>query len=59
MSRKNKHWTLELCKIEAKKYYYPLNDAVNSNKLFDNIICLPLNLDITCENIDLYIKIFI
>ena len=46
-------------KIEAKKYYYPLNDAVNSNKLFDNIICLPLNLDITCENIDLYIKILI
>ena len=46
-------------KIEAKKYYYPLNDDINSNKIFDNIICLPLNLDITYEIIDKYIEILL
>ena len=44
--------------IEAKKYYYPLNDNCNnSNELFKKIICLPLNIDLTFENIDYYIKI--
>jgi dTDP-4-amino-4,6-dideoxygalactose transaminase len=44
--------------IEAKKYYYPLdNNCNNSNELFKNIICLPLNTDLTFETIEYYIKI--
>lgn len=44
--------------IEAKKYYYSLdNNCINSCNLFKNIICLPLNTDITFEIIDLYINI--
>jgi len=43
--------------IEAKKYYYPLDDASpKSITLFNNIICLPLNLDINYSIIDLYIN---
>lgn len=42
--------------IEAKKYYYPLDlNCINSYNLFKNIICLPLNVDITNETIDYYI----
>jgi len=46
-------------KIEAKKYYYPLEyeKHQNSRELFDNIICLPLNLDIDEKIIDKYIDI--
>ena len=44
-------------KIEAKKYYYPLNNNINSTTLFDNIICLPLNMDINYAIIDIYINI--
>ena len=46
-------------KIEAKKYYYPIENEnhKNSQKLFDNIICLPLNLDIDEKIIDKYIEI--
>ena len=41
-----------------KKYYYPLdNNSTFSNKLFNNIICLPFNTDITFEIIDYYIEI--
>ena len=44
--------------IEAKKYYYPLdNTSINSVELFDKIICLPLNTDITFETIDYYIQV--
>lgn len=44
--------------IEAKKYYYPLNkESKVSNDLFDRIICLPLNIDITYIHIDKYINI--
>jgi len=45
--------------IEAKKYYYPLdNTCKKSIDLFDKIICLPLNIDITEDIIDNYIIIF-
>ena len=45
-------------KIEEKKYYYPLDkNARVSVKLFRNIICLPLNLDIDELVIDKYINI--
>lgn len=44
--------------IDAKKYYFPLDkDCKNSVKIFKNIICLPLNTDITFEIIDLYIDL--
>jgi dTDP-4-amino-4,6-dideoxygalactose transaminase len=44
--------------IEAKKYYYPLDkNCVKSFELFNKIICLPLNMDMTFESIDYYIKI--
>jgi len=44
--------------IEAKKYYYPLEKTFkNSYDLFNKIICLPLNTDLTSEHIDLYIDI--
>jgi dTDP-4-amino-4,6-dideoxygalactose transaminase len=44
--------------IEAKKYYYPLDFTCNNSvNLFNRIICLPLNTDITFEVIDIYIKI--
>jgi dTDP-4-amino-4,6-dideoxygalactose transaminase len=45
-------------KIEAKKYYYPLDwKCKNSVNLYERIICLPLNIDINQEMIDLYIHI--
>jgi len=44
--------------IEAKKYYHPLNiNSEFSMKIFNNIICLPLNIDITFDIIDYYIDI--
>jgi len=47
-------------KIEAKKYYYPLNvNHNNAKRLFDTIICLPLNTDTTFETIRLYINILL
>lgn len=46
--------------IEAKKYYYPLDlNCTNSLNLFENIICLPLNLDINENIIDFYIECII
>jgi dTDP-4-amino-4,6-dideoxygalactose transaminase len=43
--------------IEAKKYYFPLNSSSeNSINIFNKIICLPLNLDINEEIIDIYIS---
>jgi dTDP-4-amino-4,6-dideoxygalactose transaminase len=45
-------------KIEAKKYYFPLDSSCTiSNKLFENIICLPLNIDIDENIVDYYINI--
>lgn len=44
--------------IDAKKYYYPLDiNCSFSNKIFNNIICLPLNTNITFEIINFYIDI--
>jgi dTDP-4-amino-4,6-dideoxygalactose transaminase len=43
--------------IEAKKYYYPLdNNCLNSVNIFERIICLPLNIDITEKDIDFYLE---
>ncbi len=43
--------------IEAKKYYYPLDNKNNSKNIFNKIICLPLNIDTTFEIIDIYINV--
>lgn len=44
--------------IEAKKYYYPLDiKCTNSTDIYNKIICLPLNMDINYDVIDLYIQI--
>jgi dTDP-4-amino-4,6-dideoxygalactose transaminase len=44
--------------IEAKKYYYPLDfKCENSVDLFSKIICLPLNIDLTENDINKYIEI--
>ena len=43
--------------IEAKKYYFPLDNSIVSNEIFNKIICLPLNLDIDENIIDFYISI--
>ena len=44
--------------IEAKKYYFPLGqNCQNSINLFNNIICLPLNLEVDHKIIDKYIDI--
>jgi dTDP-4-amino-4,6-dideoxygalactose transaminase len=44
--------------IEAGKYYYPLDvTCENSMKLFKNMVCLPLHLDIDESVIDLYVEI--
>ena len=46
--------------IEAKKYYYPLDlTCTYSDKLFKNIICLPLTTDTTLEIIDFYVEVII
>lgn len=43
--------------IDAKKYYYPLIDCVNAKNIFDHIICFPINLDMTIDDIDYIIDI--
>jgi dTDP-4-amino-4,6-dideoxygalactose transaminase len=47
-------------KIEAKKYYFPLdNNCTNSVDLFNRIVCLPLNIDINIDIINIYINIIL
>ena len=44
--------------IEAKKYYYPLDKTcITGVDLFDRIVCLPINLDVTEADISTYIQI--
>jgi len=46
--------------IEAKKYYYPLDTTLKTSVLlYNNILCLPLNLDMTYEDIDKYINLLV
>ncbi len=47
-------------KIEAKKYYFPLDHGCkNSIDIFNRIVCLPLNMDVTKEIIYKYVKYII
>lgn len=43
--------------ICCRKYYNPLKQTTNSINLYNNIICLPCNFDITYQNINQYIDI--
>lgn len=48
--------------VDAKKYYYPLStDPVNSTprafELFERIVCLPLHLEVSKREIDMYVRI--
>lgn len=42
--------------IEAKKYYYPLEETKNAKKLYNNIICFPLHYSMNLKNIEYYIE---
>ena len=43
--------------IECKKYYKPMLDYPVSSGLYDKIICIPCNLDVTYQDIDLVLDI--
>lgn len=45
------------CGIYTRKYYKPLDDSPNSNRLYENIICLPCHVEITQDIIAEYIEI--
>lgn len=49
-------YTLELNGITARKYYTPLVGHENASKLFKHIICLPIHVDLTVDDIDRYVK---
>lgn len=38
--------------IFCRKYYHPLKDTENATNLFNNILCLPCNKDLTFKDID-------
>jgi dTDP-4-amino-4,6-dideoxygalactose transaminase len=38
--------------IVCRKYYEPLMDTYNSKKLYDNILCIPCNIDMEYSDID-------
>jgi dTDP-4-amino-4,6-dideoxygalactose transaminase len=50
-----KHFTEN--NIEAKKYYYPLENKEEAKNIFNKIICLPLNMEVGEAEIDRYIEI--
>ena len=43
--------------IFCRKYYYPLKKTKNAITIYNKILCLPCNTDMTIENIDLLISI--
>jgi len=56
----NKEISIDLFRengVEAQKYYYPLQDHKNSQKLFSRIINLPLHENLTKKDIDYMINV--
>ncbi len=47
---------IDIKDVEYKKYYEPLIGYANSNKLYNEIVCFPLNTDMTNEDLDYIIK---
>lgn len=43
--------------IFCRKYYHPLVETKNSKNIYDKILCLPCNIDMTFKNIDLIIAL--
>lgn len=43
--------------VEAKKYYYPLKNTINSVDLFSKIICLPLNYSLSLIDMEYYLHL--
>lgn len=43
--------------VFCRKYYHPLKQTKNSVELFNKILCLPCNIDMTTEHIDYIIKL--
>ena len=43
--------------IFCRKYYHPLKNTKNAMTIYNKILCLPCNYDMTIENIDLLISI--
>jgi len=43
--------------IFCRKYYNPLKDTKNAMTVFNKILCLPCNSDMTIENIDLIVNL--
>lgn len=52
-------YTLELSGITVRKYYVPLKGLSTSKQLFSHILCLPINCDMTIDDIDKYIDILL
>lgn len=38
--------------IQARKYYYPLNNSKVANDIFDKILCIPCNIDMDKSDVD-------
>ena len=38
--------------ISARKYYYPLKKLYNSVDIFNNVLCIPCNIDVSIEHMD-------
>lgn len=47
---------IDIQDVEYKKYYEPLMGLDNSKKLFKDIVCFPLNADMTTEDLDYIIN---
>jgi hypothetical protein len=38
--------------IFSRKYYYPLDKSINANKIFRQIVCVPLHYCMTIEQLE-------
>ena len=45
--------------IQARKYYYPLDESKTANEVFDKILCIPCNIDMNKGDIDYIFNIII
>ena len=43
--------------IQARKYYHPLNDSKVANEIFDSILCVPCNMDMSKSEVDTIFEI--
>ena len=43
--------------IQSRKYYTPLNDSKIANEIYNNILCIPCNIDLSYNDIDKIINL--